>query len=105
MYYKYEYLNLALHTGGVFLYNISLIKNEWSYTSTAPCVFIAWTGTSLFLCCDGHFQLVCRNETQTRQTRIFGPGSIFPGRTSSHLAEVAMQHLCYIGRRRRKRCA
>lgn len=81
------------------------IKNEWTYTSTALCVFIVWTGIALILCCDGHFQLVCSNETLTRQTRISGPGSIFVDRTSSHLAEVAMQILWYIGRRRRKRCA
>ena len=80
------------------------IKNEWSYTSTAPCVFVAWTGTALLLCCDGQFQLVCRKETLTSPTRISGPGSIFVDRTSSD-HEVAMQLLWYSGRRWRKRCA
>ena len=44
--WKYEYLNLALHTRGVFLYNISppiyTVKPGWEYLIFMPKYFFRW---------------------------------------------------------------
>jgi len=45
MCYKYEYLNLALHTVGVFLYNISLPIYKVKYLNVTVILLLICRGT------------------------------------------------------------